>query len=145
MIPRYVYKKNEIMQKMLRTLCVAVDHYERHSKLHQSDEDLRIVLRDSLIKRFEYCVDHFWKYVSVYIREVSHVKPVTEAPADIFRTACKIGVITDLEAERGLEMVKVRNQTTHLYKEELAQVVAGDIAGFYDFMEAVMLKLKLEK
>ncbi len=54
------------MLDALQTLQYVIEDYQLVLKKHESPVDfhgqLDVYLRDALIKRFEYCADHIWKY-----------------------------------------------------------------------------------
>ena len=50
-----------------------------------NDEDLEESLRDSLIQRFEFCTDLFWKYLKKYLEIVVGNPPEANGPSPSLR------------------------------------------------------------
>jgi nucleotidyltransferase substrate binding protein (TIGR01987 family) len=124
------------------SLCV-LDQLTKHGvccdKRLDYDEEYRIH-RDSVIQRFEYCVDFLWKYLKVYL-ESRHIAPDTPIASEIVRQACATKVINEQESERILAMIKSRNMTSHMYVEEIAQQLVGDIPRYYELMHGLAERL----
>ena len=107
---------------------------------HMDYEEEYCSLRDSLIQRFEYCVDLFWKYLKKDL-EVKHLAPEIKTPAEVIRKSCLAAIITEPEAETILSMIKDRNMTSHMYVEEIAEVLAKKIPNYYKLMQIIIQKL----
>ncbi len=83
-------------------------------------EQLYRAFRESMIQRFEFCAELFWKYIKLYVEQVS--EPVEyNAPTPVIRIAFTIGILKEQEAEDALKMIKDRSRTPHIYKEEIAE------------------------
>ena len=94
------------------------------------------ILRESLIQRFEYCVDTLWKYLKLYFFmekgiDQSHPKP-------IFRECFKANLATEKETEKLIEMVDSRNMTSHAYKELVAASIYKKIPSYYLLMNKII-------
>lgn len=77
------------------------------------------LLVDAVIQRFEFMIELFWKFLKRLL-EQDGVQTMT--PKDALQRAFQAGWLDD-EA-RWLEMLRDRNQTSHLYDEGIAlQVV----------------------
>ena len=72
-------------------------------------------IRDSVIQRFEFCVELSWK-VSKRIMGTS-----TTAPKDVVREMAQNKLISDVKL--WLEAIDMRNLSSHTYNEELAEKV----------------------
>lgn len=133
--------KYESAEKALKSLQIMISWIEKDipdfdfTKVDPNDENFK-VWRDSLIQRFEYCVDTVWKYLKAYLwknvgAEQSHPKPV-------FRECFKAGLINELETEKLIEMVDDRNITSHAYKENIANKVSKNIPDYYKIMKKLL-------
>jgi nucleotidyltransferase substrate binding protein (TIGR01987 family) len=96
--------------------------------------------RDSVIQRFEYTIDLFWKYLKKYLESV-HVLSGIKIPGEVIRTACSLEIIKENEAEQILAMIKSRNITSHIYVEEIAEQIIATIPKYCQTIKAVMSKL----
>jgi nucleotidyltransferase substrate binding protein (TIGR01987 family) len=75
------------------------------------------VVRDSAIQRFEFCLDLAWKTLKTYLEDQKGV--VCKSPKDCFRQGYKHGLLQ--YDDKWIELVDLRNETVHTYKEELAE------------------------
>jgi len=76
--------KASAMQQALNTLKEAITYMEKEHFLgpdkHLTDKKMYRFLRDSIIQRFEYCVDLIWKVLKVYLEEFEKVTLETTSP-----------------------------------------------------------------
>lgn len=84
-------------------------------------------IRDSVIQRFEFCVELSWKTAKRFMGTA------TSAPKDVIREMAQSGYIDDVEI--WLTAIDMRNLSSHTYKEDLAEKV-------YGFAELFLPKLK---
>jgi len=104
--------------------------YEEEYKTH----------RDSVIQRFEYTIDLFWKYIKKYLEE-AHVLSGIKIPGEVIRTAYSMEIVNEEEAQTILAMIKSRNLTSHMYVEELAEDLATEIPQYYKILSTVVQRL----
>lgn len=76
------------------------------------------LLRDSVIKRFEFCWELAWKMLKAWLE---HGGVETNNPRDTFREALLQGLIQN--GNLWSDMQKMRNLTSHTYDEALADEV----------------------
>ena len=74
------------------------------------------LIRDASIQRFEFTMDLAWKVMKAVLEDKYGLTCIN--PMDCIRTAFKQGIIED--DSFWLEMVRMRNQTSHMYLERLA-------------------------
>ncbi|OGL87705.1 hypothetical protein A3I42_01765 [Candidatus Uhrbacteria bacterium RIFCSPLOWO2_02_FULL_49_11] len=87
------------------------------------------IVRDSVIKRFEYTHELSWKTAKLYLRE-RYGKDVF-SPKECFRELRRQGTLSDEETELSLTMCDDRNDSIHTYKEALAEELYAKIASLY--------------
>ncbi len=80
-------------------------------------------------------------YIAVYL-EKQGFDVTIKTPRNIFRVAGQSQILTDEQVSQALEMLESRNQTTHIYKEEFAEVVAKRIPIFCLLMQKIMELMK---
>lgn len=139
--------RHEKVMQALSTLDVAVKSYQQiisgndlpPSPLNDVDKLARIY-RDSMIKRFEYCTELFWKYIKKYLDEYVQGTELN-GPAPVIRAACAAGLLEEQEAESALMIIKDRNLTSHIYKEEIAEVLAKKIPHHAALMASIIERL----
>ena len=101
---------------------------------------MRRTYRDSMVQRFEYCTDLFWKYLKKYLETFVEL-PDINGPAPIIRASFSAGLLDEQEAENALDMIKDRNMTSHIYKEDIAETLAAKIPQHCRLMNAVVSRL----
>lgn len=133
--------KHNYMLKALETLHDAILIYEtvKNDPSKKIDDEFLhektlLTTRDSLIQRFEYCVDLFWKYLKNYLEMHLKVIPQFATPIHIIRTSCDTRLITEGESVKAIDMIRKRNLTSHIYKEEIADMVSESIPQYYELM-----------
>jgi nucleotidyltransferase substrate binding protein (TIGR01987 family) len=107
---------------------------EKTEKNSNEDERLYRTYRDSMIQRFKLCADLFWKYLKRYLVEELQQKIDINAPKPVIRTACKAKLLSEEDAESAIKMIKYRNMSSHIYKEEMADRIASKISGYLSLM-----------
>lgn len=100
------------------------------------DEPYSVIVRDASIQRFEYTFEAVWKFLKEFLKSNQGV--VCNAPKACFREILAQGLLSEEEAEQCLEMTDRRNQTSHTYNEEVAQLIYGQIAGYYRLMKMLL-------
>ena len=78
------------------------------------DEDVDDLIKEGLIQRFEYTHELAWKVMKDY--------------ADAFRRALETGLISD---SRWMESIIDRNQTSHLYDDDISGNIYLSILNVY--------------
>jgi len=91
-------------------------------------------LRDSVIQRFEFCVELAWK-TSKKIMGVPH-----SAPKMVVREMAQNQLIEDVEL--WLKAIDMRNLSTHTYKEKLAEEVYEFAKEFYPHLKLLTEKIE---
>lgn len=104
-----------------------------------SKEPFSIIIRDATIQRFEYTFEALWKFIKEYLKEHEGIN--VNSPKSCFRALFSTGVLTEEETNRCLEMTDRRNDTSHTYKETIADIIYGRINDSY----VVLIKEVLTK
>ncbi|MGI9420812.1 MAG: nucleotidyltransferase substrate binding protein [Geminicoccaceae bacterium] len=87
---------------------------------------------DGTIQRFEFALELFWKTLKRLLAEEG---VETSTPKDTLRKAFQAGWLTDEAA--WLQMLSDRNTTSHIYDEETAKRIYGNIRRNYPEMVKV--------
>lgn len=121
-------KKHDCLVAALRSLKKAINYHDTALKnvdlTTEPGYELFCMVRDSIIQRFEYSYELSWTYLSLYMQSKQGMELELYTPAYVFREACQTKLISSVEIEQALEMIQVRNKTSHIYKEEIADYVA---------------------
>lgn len=101
-------------QEIFQELSQSIKQLEK--ALNQPKDEF---IRDSAIKRFEMAFDLAWKTLKTYLEIEKGL--VCHSPKDCFRQAYQAKVI-DYD-EFWLEITDWRNETVHIYDEDLAEKI----------------------
>lgn len=137
--------KIALAKQMLETLETALIIYHKELKLsdltNQDDHNRCDMFRDSVIQRFEYSVEHFWKFIETYLSSKLGIEVEEPGPKTIIRTAVLRHIIKEEEATMLFEAIRQRNKTSHLYKEEVADEVVKHAPKALSLMNMIVLRL----
>lgn len=116
-------------------MSVSIEEYKKAAKrleeaLAQPKNEF---LRDSVIQRFEFCIELAWK-TSKKIMGTS-----TTAPKQIVREMAQNSLIDNVDI--WLESIDQRNLSSHTYNEELAEQVYQFVQGFLPEIKKLVDKL----
>lgn len=99
------------------------------------------IVRDSVIKRFEYTYELSWKMIQRWLADnVSPEKADALTRKDLFRLAAQKGLVKDPLI--WFEYHDARNKTSHTYDETLADEVHGVALRFITDAESLLEELK---
>jgi nucleotidyltransferase substrate binding protein (TIGR01987 family) len=101
-------------------------------------EPFSILVRDASIQRFEYTFEAVWKYLKLYLEVQEGV--VCQSPKACFKSAFSTGLLTEDETLTCLEMTDRRNDTSHTYKEAVAEAIYRQLPVFAVLMSALLEK-----
>jgi len=94
--------------------------------------------RDSLIQRFEFSLDTFWKFLKDYLHKDQFVRVEAPNPRRVFRACFDNKFISNDEFELLSKAVEDRNLTSHTYNKELAERIRNDIPLHYKVMRTIL-------
>lgn len=101
-------------------------------------EQFSVIVRDATIQRFEYTFEAFWKFIKEYLREREGI--IINSPKAAFREIFSLGFCSEEETVKLQEMTDKRNDTSHTYKEQVAQSIYSAIEGYCFLMKAILDK-----
>jgi nucleotidyltransferase substrate binding protein (TIGR01987 family) len=94
-------------------------------------------IRDSAIQRFEFTYELAWKTMKSLLAERGASD--LNFPRDVIKSAFQAGLIDN---DPGwLEMIKTRNETSHLYNEGMAETVYGKLAAYLPLIDQLLKKI----
>ena len=108
---------------------------ERNGRLFHS-------MRDSMIQRFEYCTDLFWKVAKIYLENIEKIDLPVNSPRVILREAVTARILSELEGDQCIDMVDSRNKTSHIYHEVTADTIAHEVPGYYKIMKTIIDRMQ---
>lgn len=125
------------LKKALTRLEAGVNKFNRRTYTDYEE------FRESLIQRFEYCADGFWKTLKLYIHKIYKTDVDIPTPRAIYKKARDLTLVNDLEYKKLEKMVEDRNQTSHAYEEDVAEAITQDIPDYYTLMKTITDRLIL--
>lgn len=115
---RFLTKLNNF-QNALERLKEAVKEYREPNSSN--------VIRDGVIRRFEFTYELAWKTTKVYLEDIGIVE--VNSPKAVIKEAYAQKLLAD--EKNWLLMLNDRNMTSHVYKEEMAEEIAERISNQY--------------
>lgn len=109
------------------------------------DKELYEELRDSVIKRFEYSIDTFWKYIKEFLEIDQMLIIKTGSPKLVLRQASNVKLISPEEFEQLLAMIDDRNLTSHTYNEILAENISQRITSHHTLLKKIVDRIQKNK
>ena len=92
---------------------------------------------DSIIQRFEYSYEMFWKFLKRYLELVHQLKDM-HSSRKVFYASVKMEVCSLEEGSIFIDMVDSRNETSHTYSIEASRIILSDVPRYYAAMIAVV-------
>jgi nucleotidyltransferase substrate binding protein (TIGR01987 family) len=98
--------------------------------------------RDSLIKRFEYTADIFWKLLKDLFRLKFKNEIEVSSPKYVFKEAFNNKFLSEEEFQLCSNLIDDRNAGVHCYNEELAAEIGESIPAYYKLMLSIIQRNK---
>lgn len=98
------------------------------------------ITRDSAIQRFEFTLDLAWKTTKTFLEDSRGIR--CASPKGCFREAFAQGLIE--HDPFWLDLVDLRNDTVHTYKEELAEAVFAQLSRAVEYFDLLLISLEKE-
>ncbi|MAZ48555.1 MAG: nucleotidyltransferase [Halobacteriovoraceae bacterium] len=93
--------------------------------------------RDGVIQRFEYTIELLWKVAKKVLEENG---VVAIAPKDTIRELANVGWISN--PDEFIKYLKMRNESSHSYREEIAKKIFESAKTFVPACESLIIILK---
>jgi nucleotidyltransferase substrate binding protein (TIGR01987 family) len=104
------------------------------------NEPYSVIIRDAAIQRFEYTFEAVWKFLKEYLKEKEGI--ICNSPKACFREIFGLGFLNEEETVKFLDMTDRRNETSHTYKEEVAEFIYSKTREYFSLLENLMCKLE---
>ena len=137
MVQNKVAQKIKLFEKAVATLQTVLLKLQQTPHEHEN----YIFFRDSLIQRFEYCTDMFWKMLREFIIE-KHGIDVPASPKAVLKQALDLFIFDENQYKVLIASVNDRNLTSHAYHEDVAAQIASHIQSYYLLMQKITETLK---
>lgn len=101
-----------------------------------------IFVKESAVKRFEFGFDLAWKSVKEFARQEGALKEEEEcfSPRSCFKAAKRLGLLEDVEP--WYEMIKGRNEATHIYEESMASDIYNKLPEYLKLLRRLEESLR---
>lgn len=134
-----INERIETINLALVTLKEAIESFDEQvndATENPSQKNLKLVvsLRDSMIQRFEYCTDLFWKVLKLYLENIEKITLESNSPRGVIRAAVQAKILSEKQGIICMQMVDNRNMTSHMYHQEIAEEIAARVPEFYTLM-----------
>ena len=116
-------------QSALKRLSEAILQYE---DVTDETDIIKSMMRDSIIKRFEFTFELAWKVMKDYA-EYNGYNDMANSPRNAIRLALQMGIISDTA---WMSMLESRNTTAHVYDEEEADTIIDALLGYHNLFVA---------
>lgn len=126
--------KYESLIKSMHALERALDLYKTSSGVISIAQ--REAYTASVIKHFELFYEMLWKFVKWYLFQIFGTD--VTGSRTIFRACYEHKIIDEKEVKKLIEIVEIRNTTTHIYDETFANKVAISIIDHYKVMKKLV-------
>lgn len=141
-----INKNIQVLLDALETLEEGIQLFDEYKNIvdkqsSEKNEKFFKTTRDSLIQRFEYCTDLFWKVTRIYLIEIEKMDVPIQSPRGIIRQAVKAGIFSEKEGDECMDMVEARNKTSHTYHEIMADEIAHLIIIYYELMRDMVERM----
>jgi len=130
-------KRYNVVIQTLETLKTAIEKLNDPKNKENYES-----FRDSVVQRFEYSIDNFWKFLKIYLQQ-KHKILTSGSPRDVLRDTLTANIITQDEFKKLIECVRDRNLTSHTYNEPLAEEIAGNIPEYYGLMKKIIERVEV--
>ena len=132
----------KMLDKSIENFKITIDYADQFTQTPLHFSDIFLAQRESMIQRFEYCVDLYWKYLKDYLESEIKIVPTPAGPKNIIRESTRYSLLSESESELSLKMINDRNQSSHIYREEIAEHIAVEIPHYYTLMTTIVSTLK---
>ena len=135
--------KNDVRWvQRLKSYCRALDDLKSEVEM-ASDSELSLLEKKGIIKSFEIVQELAWKMIKDFFESIGEARIL--GSKDAFNLAFKMNLVSD---ENGtlLRTVESRNNTVHMYNQEIAEEIFREIVEeYYDAFEQLREALLKEK
>lgn len=136
----------EKLNRRIETFSQALESFNESIELHREysleEEKIFKATRDSVIQRFEYSTDLLWKILKIFLEDFEKITLTSVSPRNIIRDAVASRIISEKEGQICQNIISKRNETSHIYHEEVAEDIMEDIPEFYTTMLAILGRIK---
>ncbi len=136
-----------ILQQALNSLEKSIALFKEHELICKSDPteknaEIVLAMQGYMIQCFEFSVDLFWKTLKVYLEDRGAVLEFENTPKSVIRACVEARLLSESEGEACIKMINNRNETSQLYKLEVAEIVGSKVPGYYSLMSMLIDRIQ---
>lgn len=103
-------------------------------------------LRESVVQRFEFSSEMFWKFLRSYLYNVMGISPEELiSPRSTIKIAHRYNIITPNELSACMLIIEDRNKSSHIYSELVARAIANNAINHHAVMERIIQRVWKQK
>lgn len=116
----------------------ALDGFEKSLALDKSsfNEIENDTIRSGQVQKFEVSVELFWKTFKQFLFEIHGVEAVS--PKTVIKQMYLIKYVNEKEYESLMEMINDRNRMSHIYNEELFELIHSRLGRYLQLMRKAL-------
>lgn len=134
-----IYSRIDYLEMALNRLEEGLEIFKKYS---QADY-LYSTCRDSVIQRFEFSFDLFWKCLKDYLEKQYGIS--VASPRGVFRQVFEQELVDEKEYELLESMIAERNDTSHRYDQAMAEEIVQHVQAYHLLMANVFDKFLQSK
>ncbi|HBS47629.1 TPA: hypothetical protein DEO28_04675 [Candidatus Dependentiae bacterium] len=134
-----IKNRQNSLEKSINSLERSVEKYKNKKFTDLNDYQ---EFRDSIIQRFEFTTDIFWKFISDYLKDEYSMQLDIIRPKPVLKESQNVGILSQEEHDLAIKMIESRNITSHSYNEELAEKITHEIPQYFDLIKTVFNRIK---
>jgi nucleotidyltransferase substrate binding protein (TIGR01987 family) len=127
-----------VLTKALKTLDESFLVLEKAKRL--TDVEIILAAQDSIIQRFEYSYDGFWKFVKTFLETYYSMENIG-GPRNIFRALIELKICSEAKGQILMNMIDDRNITSHKYDIDIAHTILPNVPAYHRIMHEILLLL----
>lgn len=112
------------LQKAFNQYLSMYTYYQEH--INVEDSISKDAVKESLVQRFEYCEELFWKTLRRFLLDKKGLN-IEAAPKTVYRSAGQLNI---LKTEQWFKFLEMRNKTSHLYGGNTLDHILGIVDEF---------------
>lgn len=122
-------------ENKLKLLVKALDGFEKSMTLEKErfGEIEQDTIRSGQIQKFEVSVELYWKTIKKFLFEIHGIETVS--PKTVIKQMYLTKYINEKVYESLIEMINDRNRLSHVYNEELFELIHAKLAEYLQLMK----------
>lgn len=134
-----IYSRIDYLEMALNRLEEGLEIFKKYSPA----DYLYSTCRDSVIQRFEFSFDLFWKCLKDYLEKQYGIS--VASPRGVFRQVFEQELVDEKEYELLESMIAERNDTSHRYDQAMAEEIVQHVQAYHLLMANVFDKFLQSK